>query len=256
MAMTNFGGYTSEVVAACYSVHKIPGHLSYIEAAAIPVNFLTGWMTLQEMARVRAGDRVLIPSAAGGVGLAAVQIAHQEGAHVVGLVSSLSKAETVKSLGADEVWTNEHWHEATNGETGVFDIILDSVGGESLKRSYKRLAPAGRVVSFGVSSMVHNERRSVLKALAVIIHSPLFTPISLMNNNKGVFGLNLLPLCQSTAQDPQSIVNRSLKKIVQCFHEKKYQIIIGKTFPLAEGGAAHDYLQSRANVGKIVLTCQ
>ena len=104
--------------------------------------------------------------------------------------------------------------------------------------------------------MVGNERRSVLKALSVIVHSPLFTPISLMNNNRGVFGLNLLPLCQATAQDPQSAVNRSLYKIMQCFHEEKYKIIIGNTFPLAEGGAAQDYLQSRANVVKNVLTCQ
>ena len=256
LTLTNFGGYTSEIVAEYYSLYKIPEHLSYAEAAAIPVNFLTGWIVLKEMARVHAGDRVLIPSAAGGVGLAAVQIAHQEGAHVVGLVSSLTKSGIVQSLGADEVWTNERWHESDDGDAGEFDIILDSVGGESLRRSYKRLAPAGRVVSFGVSSMVQRERRSVLKALSVIIQSPLFTPISLMNNNRGVFGLNLLPLCQATAQDPQSMVHRSLSKILRGFHEKRYRTVIGRTYPLAEGGAAHDYLQSRANIGKVVLTCQ
>jgi NADPH:quinone reductase-like Zn-dependent oxidoreductase len=93
LAGTRFGGYTTEVVVPEFQVKKIPGKLTDTEAAAIPVNFMTAWVALQDLARIRKGDRVLIQSAAGGVGVAAVQIAAQMGAHVVGTVSSKIKAD-------------------------------------------------------------------------------------------------------------------------------------------------------------------
>jgi len=254
VAGTKFGGYATEVVVPDYQVRKIPAHLSEIEAAAIPVNFLTAWVALMDMARVRKGDRVLIPSAAGGVGVAAVQMAAQAGAHVVGLVGNPEKAKVVKSLGATETMTNQEWEEAEDETVGSFDTILDASGGESLKRSYRRLAAGGRVVSFGLSSAVTGPKRSLLTIASFFKNTPLFPPFKLMMDNKGVFGLNMLQLFEPPVQGKPNIMNAALDQIMKGFEEKRFKVIIGKTFPLAQGSAAHAHLQSRANIGKVILT--
>ena len=254
LAGTRFGGYTNEIVLPESQAQKIPDALSDAEAAAIPVNFLTAWLGLSEMGRVRKGDRVLVQSAAGGVGTAAVQIAAQAGAHVVGLVGSPKKADVVRSLGAAEVLTNEEWDSGSDREHGGFDVILDSVGGASLKRSYRRLAPAGRVITFGVSSAISGEKRALSKFLSLFANTAIFTPFQLMMANKGVFGLNLLKVFEPTPEGkPPKLLVSGLEFLMRGFEEKRFKAIVGKTFPLSEGGAAHTYLQSRANIGKVIL---
>lgn len=255
VAGCRFGGYATEILLPEHQVRRTPMRLSDEEAAAIPVNFMTAWIALQEMARVRLGDRVLIQSAAGGVGLAAVQIAQQAGAHVVGLVGSLSKADVVRSFGAVDVWTNERWESAGDEELGGFDIILDATGGKSLKRSFDRLGPGGRVINFGMGSLVHGEKRSILSVAAGLAQTPLFTPFKLMFANKGVFGLNMLQLFEDLPKGESSLLGRSFDRVLAGFEEGRYQVKVGKTFPLAQAGEAHTYLQSRANIGKVVLTC-
>jgi NADPH:quinone reductase-like Zn-dependent oxidoreductase len=255
IAGTHFGGYTTEVVVPRHVAWKMPDDMSYIEGAAIPVNFLTAWVALHEMARVREGDRVLIQSAAGGVGIAAVQIAKQAGALVTGLVGSAAKSAAVLSHGAEQILTNEEWERADRNSLQPFDIILDSNGGASLKRDLRRLKPAGRIVSFGLANMIRGRRRSILRALNTIIHTPLFTPIGLMKHNSGVYGLNMLPLFAAYQSGKSTLIADCFEQILQNFAQGKFKVVIGKTFPLAEGAAAHEYLQSRANIGKVVLEC-
>ena len=241
VAGCRFGGYTSEIVLPAELVRKIPSRLSETEAAAIPVAFMTAWVALREMARVRKGDRVLIPSAAGGVGIAAVQIAALAGAHVVGLVGSPTKSEIVKSFGAAEVWPND-------AKGGGFDIVLDTTGGPGLKDSFARLSRCGRVVNYGVSTMVVGEKRSIFKAASTLVRTPFFHPMKLMNENKGVFGANLLRLFE----DP-GLLGRVFDHVLDGFDRGEFRVLVGKTFPLPEAGAAQQHLQSRTNVGKVVL---
>ena len=252
LAGTKFGGYTTEIVLPASQVRLTPKQLSHEEAASIPVNYMTAWVALEEMGRVRKGDRVLIQSAAGGVGVAAVQIAREAGAHVVGLVGSPSKADVVKSLGAAEVRTNDDWEKGTDAEHGGFDIILDPVGGESMKRSFRRLAAGGRVICFGASSAIGGPKRSLTKVVRFFAQTPLYTPFKLMDENKGVYGLNMLGLFGPQGATP--IMNRSLDRVIEGFNQGRYKAVVGKTFPLSEGGAAQEYLQGRSNVGKVILS--
>lgn len=134
LAVCRFGGYASETVLPASQVRKIPERLSDIEAAALPVNFITAWIALMEMARIRGGDRVLIPGAAGGVGTAAVQIATREGADAVALVGSPAKKDAVDSLGAREVYTYGEWETRKKTTDNRFNAIIDSRGGSSQKR--------------------------------------------------------------------------------------------------------------------------
>jgi NADPH:quinone reductase-like Zn-dependent oxidoreductase len=253
LAGTRFGGYTSEIVLPAFQVRKTPAHLSDEEAAAIPVNFLTAWVALQEMARVRKGDRVLVQSAAGGVGTAAVQIAAQAGAHVVGLVGSEAKKSIVTSLGAKEVLLQKDWDAGSDSEMGGFQAILDSTGGESLKRSYRRLASGGRVITFGVSSLISGPKRSLSKVLSLALHTSFFLPYKLMMDNKGVFGLNLLQLFENPQPGKYNPMLEAFDPILDRFRDQSFKVVLGKTFPLEKGGEAQSYLQSRSNIGKVVL---
>ncbi len=250
---SRFGGYTTQIVLPEYQIRKIPDRVSDVDAAAIPVNFLTAWMALHEMARVRKGDRVFIQGAAGGVGVAATQIAVQAGAKVIGSVGSSSKIEIVKSLGASEVVLQNDWNELSDEEAGGFQIILDSSGGESLKRSLRRLSASGRVVTFGASSSVSGPKRSIPTLLSLLMSTSILTPFRLMMENKGIFGLNLLQLLKEPTNGEYNPLYSAFDELMKRFDDGSFRVIVGKTFPLAQASAAHSYLQSRANVGKVLL---
>ncbi len=249
LAACRFGGYTDELVVPAAQVRPTPRRLSDVEAAAIPVAFMTAWVALVEMARVREDDRVLVPGAAGGVGCAMVQVAARAGARVVGLVGSTEKKETVKSLGAEQVYT---YAESADID-GDFSVILDARGGSALKDSLGRLAPAGRLVSYGVSSLVSGPRRSIPRTLLNLLKTPLYTPIGLAMGNKGTFGLNMLKLFDTPAG--LSLLVQSLDAILEGFKEGRFKAVVGKVYPLTQAGKAHEFLQGRKGVGKVVLNC-
>jgi NADPH:quinone reductase-like Zn-dependent oxidoreductase len=251
LAACRFGGYATQAVVPASQVRKIPDGMSDVEAAALPVNFMTAWIALMEMARLRPGDRVLIPGAAGGVGTAAVQIAAGEGAGIVALVGSEGKKNAVSTLGAGEVHTYAEWDSIRSSRKGGFNLIVDSRGGSELKASIGLLAPGGRLVSYGVSAMVRGPRRSVLRAVSTLLGTPILTPIGLAMSNKGVFGLNMLTLFDSVPG--MALLGSAMNRVLEGFEAGRFRAVVGKTFPLHEAGAAQEYLRSRANVGKVVL---
>jgi len=220
-----------------------------VEAAAVPVAFTTAWILLMDMARVRPGDRVLVPGAAGGVGTAAVQMARGAGAEVVGLVGSSSKKELVLSLGAREVFTYGEWSSAPRPAS--FDIILEPRGGADAKRSMAFLAPAGRMVCYGVSSLVTGLRRSIPRAALSLLLMPFFTPIGLAMANRGVFGLNVLKYFDAGTGVLQ--LGKAMESAMDGFEKGRYRAVVGKTWSLAEAGEAHRHLQNREGTGKQVL---
>lgn len=257
MAGCHFGGYSSEVILPEFQVRKTPDGLSDIEAAAIPVNFITAWVALEELARVRKGDRVLVQSAAGGVGIAALQIASNAGAEVTGLVSTPEKAKLIREFGANHAVLNEEWQNCSDYEAmreGGYDTILDCEGGKSLRRNYRRLASGGRVVTYGAATTVGGLKRSWLRAIGFLLKTPIFHPLMLMKDTKGVFGVNLLQLFTPPASPERpGLLHQSFDRVVEQVEKGRLKPLIGATFPLSEAGAAHERLQSRANIGKIIL---
>jgi NADPH:quinone reductase-like Zn-dependent oxidoreductase len=249
LAACRFGGYATQAVIPASQARKIPAGLSDAEAAALPVNFMTAWIALMEMARIRSGDRVLLPGAAGGVGTAAVQIAAHEGARVVALVGSSGKKNAVAALGAGEVFTYGEWD--SRKDSAGFNAIMDSRGGSELKASIKLLSPGGRMVSYGVSGMVRGPTRSIFGAVSTLLGTPVLTPIGLAMSNKGVFGLNMLTLFDS--RDGMALLMSAMDRVLEGFAAGRFRVIIGRTFPMKEAGGAQEYLRSRANVGKVVL---
>ena len=249
LGFTRFGGYTTEIVVPAAFVLKTPSFLTDIEAAAIPAAFATAWISLVEVARIRPGDRVLAPGAAGGVGSAMVQVATRAGAEVVGLVGSVAKKDFVLSLGAREAFTYEEWR-LRKGRR-LFEVVLEPRGGAHVRSSLAVLAPGGRVVCYGVSSLVSGLRRSLLRTVLSLLQTPLLTPIGLAMSNQGVFGVNLLKYFDS--EESRKTVSIALQRVLDGFEEGLYRSVVGGTWRLAEAGKAHEFLQSRKATGKQIL---
>lgn len=250
LAMTRFGGYATHVVVPRSQVAQI-GDMPFERAAAIPVNYLTAWLMLRELGNVQAHHAVLVHAAAGGVGQAALQICKDVGATVFGTASA-GKHERLKAAGCDHCidYRNEDFEQEvlrlTDGR-GV-DIVLDAVGGKSFRKGYRLLRPMGRLFAFGVSSLAPGNKRSIVSALRGLVQMPSFRPVTLMNDNRGVFGINLGHLW-----DDIDRLLPMLNAIVDKVHEGTFAPVVDRTFSFDEAAAAHQYLQDRKNFGKVVL---
>src|SRR6478752_694412 len=252
LALTRFGGYADCVVVPASFAFSAPSSLTDAEAAAVPVNYLTAFIALYRMANVTAGETVLIHGAGGGVGVAAIQLARLRRATIIGTASG-SKHHALRSLGVDHLidyrTTNvEQEVRRICGNRGV-DVVLDSLGGRSFATSYRMLAPLGRLVMFGVSSISGGERRNWLHAARAMLQMPRFKPLSLINHNRGIFGLNLAHLWDERGQ-----LAAAMQFLLEEAGARRIFPVIAKTFPLERASDAHRYMQGRGNVGKIVLT--
>ncbi len=252
LAPTRFNGYAELVTVPAEQVVPLPEGMTMEEGAALPVNYLTAILMLEAFAHVRAGERVLVHGAAGGVGLAAVQLALVNGAEVIGTASpskhamlrAAGVAHTIDYRTADV----EAEVRRITGGRGV-DVVLDPIGGEQLRRSYRMLAPFGRLVAYGFSAAAPGTSRQVLTAAWQFLRMPRFSPIALMNDNRAVMGFNLGHLWDEVA-----LLRRELETLLEYFRGGRIRPTVGRTFPLEQAAAAHAHLQSRQNVGKVVLT--
>ncbi len=250
-ALTRFGGYADVLCVSAAQAFPISPALSFEKAAAIPVNYLTAWLMLVHLGCVRAGDRVLVHAVAGGVGQAAVQICRWRGAEVVGTASA-SKHARLRELGVAhciDYRTQDFEAEVRRlyGKRGV-DIALDAVGGDSFKKSYRCLGPLGRLYLFGVSSFAPGRTRSVMAALRGIASMPRFSPIALMNGNRGVHGVNLGHLWHRV-----DLLREMLGEIVGLVADGTFDPVVDSTFPFDRAGEAHARMQDRQNFGKVLL---
>jgi len=174
---SRFGGFAELVVVGEHDAFALPSALSFEEGAAIPVVYGTAYAAVFRYANVQRGEWVLIHSVAGGVGLAATQLARKLGARVLGTASK-SKHATARDQGVEHVidYHSEDVSKAiakiTDGR-GV-DVILDARGGRYFTESYRLLRHGGRLVMYGASSVVTGERRNLFSALKLIVGMPRF----------------------------------------------------------------------------------
>lgn len=253
MSLTQFGGYSEAVVVPVAHCFRFPDELSDAEAAAVPVTYLTAAIALYRMAALAPGETVLIHNAGGGVGIAATQLALLRRATVIGTASAFKHA-ALRSFGI------EHLIDYTSGisvadevrkvthDRGV-DVILDPIGGRSFTESYRMLAPLGRLVMFGVSEVAPGERRNIWRAFQAWRRTPRFDPLSMINRNRGVFGLHVGHLWTERAR-----LLPLMEMLLSELAAGRLQPVVAKTFPLERAADAHRFIQSRTNIGKVVLT--
>ena len=195
---------------------------------------------------------MLIHGAGGGVGIAATQIAKQRGATVIGTASAI-KLDAIRSFGVDHSLDHRHTDVAAEvrrltAGRGV-DVVLDPIGGRSVRISYELLAPLGRLIVYGASALASGERRNLWRVVRTLVAMPSFKPLSLMNRNRGVFGLNLGHLWSETDR-----LRRAADTLLSGFEAGQLRPVVAKTFPLDKAADAHRYIQSRSNIGKVILT--
>jgi NADPH:quinone reductase-like Zn-dependent oxidoreductase len=252
LAMTMFGGYAELCCTSAAAARRIPDGMSDEEAAALPVNYLTAYHMLNYLTTVRAGDRVLIHAAAGGVGIAAIQLAKNAGAEIFGTASA-AKHEFLKGIGVahciDYVKSDFAAEVMRLTRRQGVDIVLDALGGSALAKSYAALRPGGRVFTYGFSRAAPGERRALLTIASEFLRMPKFKPLALMNDNRAVLGVNM----NGVARRRPDLLGLELDGLLDLFKKGVIRPRVDKVFPLAEAGAAHRFIQERRNVGKVLL---
>lgn len=250
-ALTRFGGQSELVVVKAMQVFDKPDGLTFEQAAAIPVNYLTAYALLVVMGSLHAGESVLIHNAGGGVGLAALDIAKKIGAVSYGTASP-SKHKFLAERGLDHAidYRSHDWQpvlqQLTNGK-GV-DLVIDPIGGAHWKKSFAALRHTGRLGMFGVSTASANGLSGKLKMLKAVVQTPWFHAFPLLNRNRGVFGLNLGHMWH----EPEKIAVW-MRDILHGVEEGWVQPHVDQAFSFDEVGKAHQYLEARKNIGKVVL---
>jgi NADPH:quinone reductase-like Zn-dependent oxidoreductase len=256
LAGTRFNGQAELVTVRENMVYPLPEQLSFEEGAAFPVNYATAQAGLVVMGGLTQSERVLIHAAAGGVGISATQIAKRIGAEVFGTASA-AKHDAIRAQGVDHAidYRSQDFAEEvrrlTNGE-GI-DVAFDAVGPTSFRKDYQLLRPGGRLIMYGASEVQTGEVRSVPTALRTLAKSPFasmpwWKGLGVMNENKGVFGLNML-----SWWDAEGSLDRMIEPLISGLQNGELKPIVAEAFPFDRAPDAHRYIAERRNIGKVVL---
>jgi NADPH:quinone reductase-like Zn-dependent oxidoreductase len=252
LALVHFGGHADVVCVPAEQVFGIPDGMSFEEAAAIPLNYLTAYHLLFRVACIRPGERVLVHMAAGGVGIAVLQLCRTAGEMVTFGTASAAKHEVLRAEGCTHpidyhaVDYAAEVRRLTGGE-GV-DVVLDPLGGRDWRKGLKLLRPCGRLVAFGFANLASGQRRNPAHVAAQALGIPLLTPLQLMTHNRTLSGVNLGHLWEETA-----ILREELHAVLALWNAGSLQPRIDTVFPFTEAAAAHRRILQRQNIGKILL---
>ena len=256
VAGTRFGGQAELVTVPAEQALPLPDRLSFEQGAAFPVNYGTSYAALILMGSLRQGDRVLIHAAGGGVGISATQIARNVGAEIFGTASP-GKHDAIRTQGVTHAidYRSQDFEaevmRITGGE-GV-DLIMDALGPTSFRKDYRLLRSGGRLVMYGLSENSDNGVRNIpatLKSLAKMPWAtmPWWKSLMMMNENKGVFGLNML-----SWWDREGNLDRVTEPLMADLEAGRLEPVVAEAFPFDRAGEAHEFIAQRRNVGKVVL---
>ena len=255
LAGTRFGGYADLVTVGEGQALPLPDEFSFEQGAAFIVNYTTAYAGLVVMAGLKRGERMLIHAAAGGVGIAATQIARGIGAEIFGTASA-AKHDAIRAQGVDHPidYRNDDFEDEvmriTSGE-GV-DVAMDAIGPSSFRKDYRCLRQGGRLVMFGLAEVQTGEKRDIPAVLKGLARMPLATmpwwrSLSIMNENKGVFGLNMLKWWDREGLD------RVIEPLAEPLAAGELVPVVAASFPFERAADAHRFLAAGKNVGKVVL---
>lgn len=240
MGGTRFGGYASHLMLPAWQVAKIPNHLDLKEAAGLMVSYLTADLCLSELCRLRPQDSVMIDCGSGALGAIVIEICKKAGVkEIIGLTSREEKISVIQDRGAKGM-TNQAWDQSDK----KVDIIINSRGGATLKRDRSRLNPLGRIVGLGASHMTNGGKKSFLKIIKEFLSFGFIHPVSLMNENVFVGGLNVLRMF-----DYPEKMKDSLSRL----EGLELHPVIDKVFPKDQSSKAIEYLAQGKSRGKVLL---
>jgi len=250
VALTKFGGYAEYVCVPAESLVATPTGLDPAETVSLVLNYLTAYQMLHRMARVTAGERILIHGAGGGVGTALLELGKLAGLEMYG-TASRGKHEIVQSLGGTPIdYKTTDFVARIRERTGDgVDAVFDAVGGKQWRRSYEALRGGGRLVGYGFSAGTTNGRRDLAKLAVAFVQMPRFAPLTMMDVNKQVAGYNVDRL---RTQRPEWY-RTDLAALVEMLAAKRLRPVVAARLPLAEAQRAHEMMGAAEVAGKIVL---
>jgi NADPH:quinone reductase-like Zn-dependent oxidoreductase len=252
VALTRFGGHADCVCVPASQVLPLPEGMDFEVAAAIPVTYLTAYHMLFRVANLQPGAKIVVHMAAGGVGIAVLQLcATVDGVETFGTASA-GKHDVLREEGCthpiDYRSTDyaRRVRELTGG-AGV-DVVLDPLGGKDWATGMRLLRPVGHLVAYGFANIANGERRNPLRMLSQGIRIPRFTPLGLMNGNRSVSGVNIGHLWNEVG-----LLRAELSTVLALWQEGKVRPRIDSVHPFTAAAAAHARITERRNIGKVIL---
>lgn len=250
VAFTRFGGYAQYAAADAIAVTPITDTMEIGVAAALATQYCTAFYASEIMANVQPGEHVLIQAAAGGVGIALVQLAKRKKCTVYGTASSPEKLEYLRSIGVDypiNYKTHDFDKEIKRLRPEGLDVIFDSVGGTSFKKGRKLLNHGGRILSYGAAESMNGA--SVFSLIKTALSFGWVHPVPLMMQAKAVMGLNMLRIAESKP----AVLQHCLKSVVALATVGELHPHTGGVYPVEKIAEAHAFLESRKSIGKVVV---
>lgn len=248
-ALTRFGGYAEFALTDCRAVAKISDQITIPEATALTTQYCTAYYCAAEVVNLFEGDKVLIHSAAGGVGTALMQYAKHKKCEIFATTGSSSKVDMLKKLGAAHVMDtskvefDDYIDEVTKGD-GV-DVIFDAVGADFMKRGIASLASGGRIVCYGAAQMT--DATNIFLKIGKAIQFGIYHPAQFMMNSKSLIGVNMLKI----ADNKPYVLQRCLENVVRLVEDGVFKPQDGKVFKAEDIADAHKFLESRKSTGKV-----
>lgn len=269
LAFTRFGGYATHVVVSSVAVVRLNETDRSEEVLALATQYSTAFYAGVLRTQLRKNENVVIHAAAGGVGTALVQLALHHQANVFAIISSPQKKDYLKSLGLNETqiivlselkqisWDQEVRRRVSSRHSiqaikpiqaaCAIHVIFDSIGGKTFRQGVKLLAPGGRIIGFGAADL--SSTRNPLSFLIKGLQFGIYHPGQFLMANQSLIGINMLRL----ADHEPEVLSEVMKKVMDYYRQGIFKPQVGRVFEWNEIAQAHDYLESRKSVGKVVV---
>jgi NADPH:quinone reductase len=228
MALIPAGAYAELAAVPHTALVPLPDEATFAEGAGFVLAFLTAYIPLTRQVQLGKGQTVLVHAAAGGVGSATIQVARALGARVVAAVGSSEKLELCRGLGAEEAYVYDELPDDLRA-----DVVVDPVGGNLFEAAVGRLRPLGTLVAIGYAGGLW----------------PELQPAQLVGRNVGVQGVYIGRLLRHAPD----VIAAATRELLELWRASTIQPLVGSEFPLAQVEDAHELVESRRSVGKVVL---
>lgn len=251
VAFTRFGGYATMVVTDAAAVVPI-GDMDLGVAAALCTQYSTAYFAAEYVTQLHKGEHVLVQSAAGGVGTALVQLAKRRGCIVYGTAGSDAKLKHLATLGVDFPinYSTQHFADAIKqlAPDGKIDVIFDAVGGSAVRKGIGILAAGGRMVCYGAASL-SSRKSNIFTTAKKALEFGIYHPVQFMMSSRSLIGVNMLRI----ADQRPLVLQHCLQNVVALAQQGELKPVVDGIYPIAQLAEAHERLEFRKSMGKIVV---
>uniref|UniRef100_A0A1A7WUR2 Vesicle amine transport protein 1 homolog (T. californica) n=1 Tax=Iconisemion striatum TaxID=60296 RepID=A0A1A7WUR2_9TELE len=250
IAMDRCGMWQELVVVLAKRTYPMPDEMSFEEAAALPITYITAYMMLFEMANLRPGKSVLIHMAAGGVGIAATQLCQTVQDVTVFGTASASKHETISQGGVThpiDYRTKDYVTEIRKISPKGVDIVLDPLGGSDTQKGFGLLKPMGMIIAFGAANCVTGQKKNLLAMAKTWYNQLSLNTLKLMQTNKAISGFHLGYI------EDEELFDRTIFNLLELYKQGKIKPRIDSCYHFEEVAEAMKRMHERQNIGKVIL---